>query len=235
LTENDLNELIDREGGQACHSSARAYALSVPDAPERDLARIKTALELHKRYIHYQFAFDSKSHMEQDDFIPGLLYAMIALEAAHAVLLQLCLRRKLTTQFSDETARDNYVKEKAEKLLIDLGLKETVELTSRILLDPPDQPSPESIRECQAAISIRNDIMHALVGKRQYKLRDKTDMDLMRAHRAVMQIYEHFVRLIEREEAPEILREPPNPNLPASPRHCRLILTTLAQQVTFTS
>jgi hypothetical protein len=136
--------------------------------------------------------------MVQRDFMAGLLYAVIALEGAHAVVLQLCLRKRAAAVYPDENQCHKFVVEKANKLLVDVGFSAMLELTSLLFLDDADRLNPNDIKACQQGITIRNEIMHALAKRGQYKFRNRRTDEINKAYSAVMQTYNQFVELIEK-------------------------------------
>jgi hypothetical protein len=145
LTDTDLENLLEARGEREFISMGGQFGLDLADASEEELAKLDKALQLHRDYIFFQFALDAKSHMVQRDFMAGLLYAVIALEGAHAVVLQLCLRKKAASVIPNESQRNKYVEERANKLLIDVGFSAMLEMTSLLLLDNADRLNPEDI------------------------------------------------------------------------------------------
>src|SRR5262249_39149619 len=135
--------------------------------------------------------------------IGGLLYAVVALEGVHAVLLQLCLRKKAATLFDDEGKRYKYVEEKSNKLLMDVGFSAMIELTSLVLLEVADRPAVEDIKGAQHGITIRNEIMHALAKKGQYQIRKRNNNDITKAYSAVMKMYDRLVTLVPKYSVPQ--------------------------------
>ena len=201
LTETDLVELLEANSEQMTISTGGQFSLDLADASEEELAKLDRSLQLHREYIFFQFALDAKSHMVQRDFMAGLLYAVIALEGAHAAVLQFCLRKKAASVISDEDYRDKYVEEKANKLLMDVGFSAMLEMTSLLLLDDGDRLKPEDIKACQQGITIRNEIMHALSKRGQYKFRNRRNDEISTAYSAVITMYNQFVKLIEKYTA----------------------------------
>jgi len=202
MTDDDLRQLFDAKAEREFRTVGGQFTLNLADAPEQDLAKLDRSLELHREYIFFQFALDAKSHMAQRDFMAGLLYSIVALEGAHAVLLKLCLRKSAADLFPDDRQCDKYVEEKANKLLMDVGFSAMVELTSLLLLESADRPSLEEITACQQGITIRNEIMHALAKRGKYRFRNRKNDEITKAYSAVIQVYDHFVGLIEKYPVP---------------------------------
>jgi hypothetical protein len=198
LTDPDLEQLLDTRGEREFISVGGQFGLDLADASEEELARLDRSLQLHRDYIFFQFALDAKSHMVQRDFMAGLLYAVIALEGAHAVLLQHCLRKRAAETIADANQCGKYVEEKANKLLMDVGFSAMLEMTSLLFLDNRDRMNPEDIKACQYGITIRNEIMHALAKRGQYRFRNRRIDEINTAYAAVMKIYHQFVHLIEK-------------------------------------
>lgn len=201
LTDADLEQLLEARGEREFISTGGQFGLDLADASEDQLAKLDKSLQLHRDYIFYQFALDAKSHMVQRDFMAGLLYAVIALEGAHAVVLQLCLRKRAAEVILDEGQCDKFVEEKANKLLMDVGFSAMLEMTSLLLLDKEDRLSPDDIKACQHGITIRNEIMHALAKRGQYRFRNRKINEINTAYSAVMKTYSQFVEIIEKHAA----------------------------------
>ncbi len=198
LTDTDLDQLLEARSEREFISKGGQFGLDLADATEDQLAKLDRSLQLHRDYIFFQFALDAKSHMVQRDFMAGLLYAVIALEGAHAVVLQLCLRKKAAAVYPDENQCDKFVEEKANKLLMDVGFSSMLEMTSLLFLDDADRLNPDDIKACQQGITIRNEIMHALAKRGQYRFRNRRNDEINKAYSAVMKTYSQFVQLIEK-------------------------------------
>lgn len=198
LTEADLEQLLEARGEKEFITKGGQFGLDLADASEDQLAKLDRSLQLHRDYIFFQFALDAKSHMVQRDFMAGLLYAVIALEGAHAVVLQLCLRKRAASVYPDENQCDKFVEEKANKLLMDVGFSAMLEMTSLLFLDDADRLNPDDIKACQQGITIRNEIMHALARRGQYKFRNRRNDEIIKAYSAVIKTYNQFVILIEK-------------------------------------
>jgi hypothetical protein len=197
LTDCDLEQLLEARGEHEIITGGQ-FVLDLADASEDQLANLEKSLQLHRDYIFYQFALDAKSHMVQRDFMAALLYAVVALEGAHAVVLQLCLRRRAAEVIIDEGQCDKFVEEKANKLLMDVGFSAMLEMTSLLLLDKEDRLSANDIKACQQGITIRNEIMHALSRRGQYRLRNRRIDEINTAYSAVMKMYGQLVQIIEK-------------------------------------
>jgi hypothetical protein len=135
--------------------------------------------------------------MVEADYTTAILFAVVALEGVHAVLLQLALDRVLGSSPHNPAARAKLVEEKAEKLLKDVGFSEMIEFTSTVFLQPEERPAPEDVTAAKLGITIRNEIMHALAKKGQYKLRNRTNAQIAEAYKNVLKMYDHFVRIVE--------------------------------------
>ena len=198
LTDADLEQLLEVKGDREFISIGVQFGLDLADASEDQLAKLDKSLELHREYIFYQFALDAKSHMAQRDFMAGLIYAVIALEGVHAVVLQFCLRKRAAEVMLDEDHCDKFVEEKVNKLLMEVGFSSMLEMTSLLLLDKGERLSLDDIKSCQHGITIRNEIMHALAKRGQYRFRNRRINEINMAYSAVMKTYSQFVQLIEK-------------------------------------
>ena len=84
---------------------------------------------------------------------------------------------------------------------MDVGFSAMLEMTSLLFLDNRDRMNPEDIKACQHGITIRNEIMHALARRGQYRFRNRRIDEINTAYSAVMKIYQQFVHVIEKYTA----------------------------------
>ena len=168
------------------------------DLPDDRLERLNEVLRLHKRFIFYEFALEAKTKMIEEDERAALLYSVIALEAAHAAYLKLCLADKFQ-HIDDERERFSKVQKLGNDLLREQGLMTVFQLTPIIFMESADRPTPEEIESCRGAISLRNDIMHALTTKGEYKLRKQTRAEISDAYKAVLAMYAKYAAAVERK------------------------------------
>ena len=124
------------------------------DLPDDRLERLNEVLRLHKRFIFYEFALEAKTKMIEEDERAALLYSVIALEAAHAAYLKLCLADKFQ-HIDDERERFSKVQKLGNDLLREQGLMTVFQLTPIIFMESADRPTPEEIESCRGAISLR--------------------------------------------------------------------------------
>lgn len=139
--------------------------------------------------------------MVHSEYLNSIIFAAVALEGAHAVLLQMCLERIMGESSADSDERSRLIEQKANKLLLEVGFAEMVEITSTILLEEADRPAAETVEACKLGITIRNEIMHALSKKGQYKLRNRTNDQISKACSDMINLYKHFTVIIERNIA----------------------------------
>jgi hypothetical protein len=66
-------------------------------------------------------------------------------------------------------------------------------------LDAADTPPANDIQQCKLGITIRNEIMHALAKKGQYRLRNRTSTQITNAYSSVLKVFNHFAKIVERE------------------------------------
>jgi hypothetical protein len=193
LAEELLNSQVERE-----FLRGQQYNGEWGDVPEERLALIQKALELQERFIFYEFAFEAKCRMVEQDYVGALLYAVVAFEGAHAAYLKLGLDRKFSF-ITDERKREKVIDEHAERLLKEAGISAIYRLTPVLFMDVDERPSEEELEKCGKGITMRNEIMHSLAKKGQYKLRNRTAIQLTEAYSAVLRVYDRFVVAIEKE------------------------------------
>jgi hypothetical protein len=192
LAEELLNSRVEREV-----LGVQQFAGEWGDVAEDRLALIQKALELQERFIFHEFAFEAKSRMVEQDYVGALLYAVVAFEGAHAAYLKLGLDRKFSF-ITDERERGKVVDEHAERLLKEAGISAVYRLTPVLFMDEEERPSEEELEQCGKGITMRNEIMHSLAKKGQYKLRNRTAAKLTEAFSGVLKVYDRFVAAIEK-------------------------------------
>jgi hypothetical protein len=198
LSASDIVEIFDTRGEREFIQTGGQFSGELTDLDEATLAKVPEFVQRHRRFLFYQFALDAKARMVESDYVSAILFAVVALEGVHAALLQICLDRNLKNAIPDQDERAKIVEEKANKLLLDVGLSEMVEITSLVFLSDSDRPNFDDIRACKVGIKIRNEIMHALAKKGQYKLRNRTNGQIADAYGDVFKVYQHFAGIIER-------------------------------------
>jgi hypothetical protein len=197
FTDQDILQIFDARAEREFIQVGGQFTLELADVPTSQLDAIGNYLPLHRRFLFYQFALDAKTKMVEQDSVSAILFAAVALEGAHAVLLQLCLGNRLAGQVSDEDKRAKLAEQKANKLLLEVGFSEMVEMTSLFFLEETDRPKLTDVEACKLGISIRNEIMHALAKKGQHKLRNRTNSQISTAYSNMLTLYDHFIKIIE--------------------------------------
>ena len=200
LSQAEFVEILDARGERQFTQVEGQFSTSqLDDASTEQLALIQQYAKLHQQFLFYQFALDAKSKMVEQDFVTAILFAVIALEGVHSALLQIRLDRRLAASITDATARAKQVETTANRLLQDIGLSESLEMTSLLFLDAEDRPSEDEMRNCKLGVTIRNEIMHALAKKGQYKLRNRTNKQITEAFSNVLKVFNLFVEIVERD------------------------------------
>lgn len=200
LSENELLEILDARAEREFIQMPGQFTTSqLDDVPDTQLEEIQRYTALHQRFLFYQFVLDAKSRMVADDYVSAILFAVIALEGVHSTLLQMRLNRNLADSISDTDARAKRAESMANRLLKDVGFSETLEMTSLLLLDAADRPPEDEMQNCKLGITIRNEIMHALAKKGQYRLRNRTNKQISEAYSSVLKVVNHFATLVERD------------------------------------
>ena len=204
LSQNEFLEILDEHREPDMQVFGQFMADGLDDVPDTQLEEMQRYTARHRTFIFYQFALDAKSRMVAQDYVSAVLFAVIALEGVHSVLLQMRLNRYLDDSITDKDARARRAESMTKRLLKDVGFSETLEMTSLLFLDPADRLSENAIQECKFGITIRNEIMHALVKKGQYRLRNRTHKQISDAYSSVLRVFKHFATLVERDTEEEI-------------------------------
>jgi hypothetical protein len=199
MNQQELTEVFDARGDREFRSIPGMFTTSnLDDAPQNTLEKVQDYVGLHQRFLYYQFVLDAKSRMVEGDSVSAILFAVVALEGVHSAILQISLKEQLKQSVANEQDRQKRAEATANRLLMDVGLSESLELTCSLFLSPEDQPPTEELQKCKIGITIRNEIMHALAKKGQYRLRNRTDAQISEAYSAVLKMYRHFAGLVER-------------------------------------
>ncbi len=137
--------------------------------------------------------------MVEQDYVSGILFAVVVLEGVHSALLQMRLDRQMAASITDADVRAKQADAFANRLLKDVGFSESLEMTSLLFLDAEDRPPEDEMRKCKLGITIRNEIMHALAKKGQYRLRNRTNQQMSEAYSSVLKVFDHFAAIVERD------------------------------------
>ena len=200
FSEKELIEVFDARAERELRQVPGMFTThQLDDLTEAQLGKIQHYTELHQRFLFYQFALDAKSRMVGRDFVSAILFAVVALEGVHAAVLQMHLDRRLADSITDAGARAKRAEAMANQLLLEVGFSDTVEMTSLLLLDPVDRPPEDEMQKCKLGITIRNEIMHALAKKGQYRMRNRTNSQISEAYSSVLKVFDHFARIVERD------------------------------------
>jgi hypothetical protein len=199
FTDQQFHEIFNTHPERRFIRLGGQFGLELADCPPEQISSIQNYLKAHRQFLFYQFALDAKTKMAEMDFVSAILFAAVAIEGAHAVLLQLCLQRIMGETVPDPKVRAKLVEEKANTLLKEVGFSEMVEITSMMLVEEADRPSPADVAACKLGITIRNDIMHASIKHGKYKLRNRTNDQISDAYGNILKLYQHFVSVIEKK------------------------------------
>ena len=198
FTDQDIHDILNARPDRQFMQVGSQFALDLADYPPDTISSIQECLKHHRQFLFYQFALDAKAKMVEGDYVSAIIFAAVALEGAHAALLQMCLDRIMGGTVSNPEERAKLVELKANKLLLEVGFAEMVDITSMMFLEEADRPSPDDVEACKRGITIRNEIMHAKAKKGQYKLRNRTNVQITDAYSNMLKLYQHFVGVIER-------------------------------------
>jgi len=144
-------------------------------------------LRLQESFIHYELAFEAKSKMVAGDYIGALLLAVAALEGAHAAFVHQELGRRLPN--SESVLPEEFIRE--------LGMSLCNRLTPYLLMGEQERPNSELIMQAGHGLKIRNEIMHSLRNRKgQYRLRTRTNKEIIEAYSAVLKLYDSYVSAI---------------------------------------
>lgn len=200
LSQTELTEILDtRRGKQFKQIEGQFSVDQLDDVPPEQLELIQQYAELHQQFLFYQFALDAKSKMAGNDYVTAILFAVIALEGVTSVLLKMKIDSRLASSMPDAIARAKQVEVIAEQLLKDMGLSKSLDMTSLLFLEVEDRPSENEMKKCKLGITIRNEIMHTLVKKGQYKLRNRTNEQISEAYSNVLKVFNLLVKIVERD------------------------------------
>ena len=187
LTDEDCRETfnirVDRQ-----FVSAGSITGHLDDLPiEETRNSINKYLQLQESFIHHELAFEAKAKMVSGDYIGSLLFAVAALEGAHAAFVQHELGRRLPDTESD--LPEDFIRE--------LGMSLCNRLTPYLLMREEDRPNSEMIGQAGLGLKIRNEIMHSLRNRKgQYRLRTRTNKEISEAYSAVLKVYDCYVSAI---------------------------------------
>lgn len=200
LSNSEVVEILETRGDRTFTQVEGEFTTGeLDDAPADQLDLVQRYTQLHQRFLFYQFALDAKSKMVEQDFVSAILFAVVALEGVHSAVLQMRLDRHMAESITDPDIRTKQVEATAKRLLKDVGTSESLEMTSLLFLDAHERPSEDEMRQCKLGIRIRNEIMHALAKKGQYRLRNRKDRQISDACSSVLKIFEHFAAIVERD------------------------------------
>ncbi len=129
FSDQDIHDIFNARPEREFTQIGGQFALELADYPLETIASIQEYVKSHRQFLFYQFALDAKSKMVEMDYVSAIIFAAVALEGAHAVLLQTCLDRIMGGTVSNPDERAKLVEEKANKLLIEVGFAEMVEIT----------------------------------------------------------------------------------------------------------
>lgn len=200
LSHADLFEILDARSEREFVQIGGQFATSqMDDVPAEQLDSIQRYAKLHQQFLFYQFALDAKSKMAEQDYVTAILFAVIALEGVHSALLQMRVDRQVAESITDTTIRTKKVEATVNRMLKDIGLSESLEMTSLLFLDGENRPPEDEMRNCKLGITIRNEIMHALAKKGQYRLRNRTNKQITEAYSSVIKMFNSFATIVERD------------------------------------
>lgn len=204
LSQENMIEILDARGEREFTQVGGQFATSqLNDVPANQLAEVQRYAQLHQRFLFYQFALDAKSRMVEQDYVSAILFAVVALEGAHSALLQMRIDRQIAASITDADIRAKTAEATANRLLKDIGFAESLEMTSLLFLAADDRPPDDEMRNCKLGITIRNEIMHSLAKKGQYRLRNRTNQQICDAYSSVLKVFDHFAAIVERETEAE--------------------------------
>jgi len=122
------------------------------DILAENIAKLQHKLSYETQYAYYSMALQAQDHIQQSDYLNALLYCVIALENAHAELLE---------HLAETRAGDVKAREWAQNLLRQAGISAMIHLTPYLFMEPENRPSDTTINKVARAIEIRNQLVHA--------------------------------------------------------------------------
>ena len=199
LTTDEINEIFDARGKRSFTQLSGQFSLELADIPEDQRNQIESFTQLHQRFLFYEFALGAKSKMVERDFVTAMLFAVIALEGVHSTLMQMRLNAKLAESIADPNERAKKAEDTTNRLLRDVGFTESLDLTCNLFLTADERLEENQLHDCKLGISIRNEIMHALVKRGQYRLKNRTNKQISEAYSNIMTVFRHFAQIVERD------------------------------------
>jgi hypothetical protein len=161
-----------------------------PEQLKKDLTR---SFDLHEREIFYQFEIEAG--LSAADPARRLLLACIALEAAHAAMLRSRIAKRDPALNTEQAVSD---------LLIG-GFMRTVVLTPSLVMEPDERPSQELIERAMKGVIARNDIMHAVRKRGEYKIASFDNARLRQLGDDVLALLEVFRKAVEKDAEQEAM------------------------------
>jgi hypothetical protein len=122
------------------------------DLPAEGIAKFQKGLAQNTQYAFYSLAIQSQDYIQQTDYLNALLYAVIALENAHAELLE---------HVAEARVGCPEARGWAQELLRQAGISAIVRLTPYLFMEPRNRPAQATIDDVVKAIQIRNELAHA--------------------------------------------------------------------------
>jgi hypothetical protein len=191
-TEETINELFDLKATRELRVDASITG-ELFDLPPEKLAGIEQAIDRLNSFYFYELAFEAKAKMVSGDFIGALLMAVAALEGVHNAFVTHALEARLPTGRTgdDKNLEENFIKE--------LGFSLCNKLTPYLFMDTAERPPQDLIQKVATAMKYRNEVMHALRNSSGvYRIRTRTNADLIDAYSAVLQLYEAYRSAFEK-------------------------------------
>ncbi|MFG0332976.1 MAG: hypothetical protein ACF8TS_06390 [Maioricimonas sp. JB049] len=163
------------------------------DLPKDAHSHLDDALQRHRDFVFYEYAFEAKEKMVAGDSIGALLMAVAALEGAHGAFVSEALTQRLPDGVDPELPED---------FIRALGMSLCNQLTPFLLMDEAQRPSLELVRGAATGLKYRNEVMHALRNRRgEYRTRLRSNAELCEAYSAVLKLYEVYREAFEEIES----------------------------------
>ncbi|MDB5292641.1 MAG: hypothetical protein JWL69_3882 [Phycisphaerales bacterium] len=165
---------------------------TLPDVAPSEINRIPYCFQLQRKEIFYEFLLEAFYER-----VPRkrLLWAWLALEAAHSSLVRLRLAKKSNSLMTKE------IETITDEFLGAHGIFKSIGLTQYAFLEEAERPPQQMIKNALEGIQARNAIMHARRTKKgEFKLRaDEDDASMYLHAQNIVKLVTHFRKILEAE------------------------------------
>ncbi|MBN2215884.1 MAG: hypothetical protein JW719_00775 [Pirellulales bacterium] len=163
----------------------------IDDLPTIDQSRIQKLLSSHEENLHHELMFTAKNLMVQQQYATALVVAIAAVETVHGAFMRNALGRVLP---NEEAERSRLIND----FMREQGFYALVRMSPYLFLEQNERPLPEDVARCTRGIEIRNAIMHGLVRKGKFKMRQYSFEDYSDGYKGAIALYKAFSDALEK-------------------------------------